>query len=317
MTRTSEAFALLCAGQGIHFVGEGKLLAASCSDCRQVFETADRTVGWRLSTLIWEGPDEHLRPTAIAQPAVLTISVAHARHLQSLGLVPDAVAGHSLGQYTALVISGALELEDAIRLVSERGRLMQETVPDGKGAMVAVIGIERPQVYAICDTVSQFEGPVNVACHNAPLQTVISGDRIAVDAAARQCEINGATVVNLPVSVPFHCDLLRPMVLAFSRILHTTSIRDPLIPIIDNVTAKPLKSAVAIRKALIAQLTSAVLFEESVEYLARQGIRRFIQCGPGDALLSFTKRILRGAALQTFQKAVVEAAPVEPNVIAE
>lgn len=298
--------AFLCAGQGSQTVGMGGDLISACDECREVFDAADRALGYSLSQVIAAGPQEELNRTAITQPAILTLSVAHARHLIASGLRPAMLAGHSLGQYTALVIAGSLDFRDAVRLVAERGRLMQETVPEGEGAMAAIIGLERGQIYAACEKARPL-GAVNVACHNAPEQTVISGARAAVTAAAEDCEERGGSSVPLPVSAPFHCDLLLPMAPAFTRLVEAVPMADPAIPVIDNVTALPLADAAAVRYCLVAQLTSPVLFEESLEYMAGAGIDHYVQCGPGRSLLSFAKRVVGGAKLSTFD-AVAQAA---------
>ncbi len=296
--------AFLFAGQGSQMVGMGRDLVASCEDCRATFNAADRALRFSLSKIMFEGPEEELRRTAITQPAVLTLSVAHARHLISAGIQPDWLAGHSLGQYAALVIARALEFEDAVRLVAERGRLMQETVPEGRGAMMAIIGLERERVYAACQQ-ARGEGVVNVATHNSPEQTVISGEQKAVQAAAVRCEEEDAMTVPLRVSAPFHCDLLRPMVPVFKKLVDAIPIRDPVYPVIDNVTAQPLADAAAIRQSLCDQITSPVLFDETLQYLVQQGADRFIQCGPGKSLLGFAAQVDADAKRQTFDQTIL------------
>lgn len=297
------ALAFLFSGQGSQTVGMGAALVASCDECRATFEAADRALGFPLSEKMAKGPEDDLRRTEIAQPAILTLSVAHARHLMSQGLAPDALAGHSLGQYSALVVAGALDFASAVRLVAARGRLMQETVPEGEGAMMAIVGLDRELVYSACEAAQRI-GAVNVACHNAPGQTVISGARAAVAAAADSCEEEGGGVMPLAVSAPFHCQLLSPMVPAFARLIEATAIADPALPVIDNVTARSLPDASAVRTSLIAQITAPVLFEESIRYLTEMGTNRFIQCGPGTSLLAFTKRSTRGVKCEAFEDAV-------------
>lgn len=294
--------AFLFAGQGSQFVGMGSDLAASCEKCHRLFAAADLALGFPLTRIMARGPAEALRRTAITQPAVLTVSVAQARHLMSLGVVPDMLAGHSLGQSSALVVAGAIEFERAVWLMAERGRLMQEMVPEGEGAMMAIVGLDGEAVRAACQAV-QSVGVVSVASYNAPRQTVISGARAAVEAAAGLCEEQGAAAVPLAVSAPFHCDLLRPMLPAFAALAATVPFADPCLPVIDNVTARPLADAAAARQSLIEQITAPVRFEESLHYLVEAGVDRFVQCGPGDALLAFAKRVNRKANLLTFEEA--------------
>jgi [acyl-carrier-protein] S-malonyltransferase len=294
--------AFLFAGQGSQVTGMGSALAATCDDCRATLQAADEALGFPLSRIMADGPDAELQRTVIAQPALMTLAVAHARHLQALGIRPALMAGHSLGQLSALVVAGALDFAAAVRLVAERGKLMQETVAEGEGAMQAIIGLERDDVYAAC-AAARHAGVVNVACHNAPGQTVISGSCAAVAAAADLCERKGGGVTPLPVSAPFHCDLLLSMVPAFGELINATEISDPAIPVIDNVTAVPLHDAPAVRQSLIAQITAPVLMEESLRYLTSAGIRRYIQCGPGTTLLGFARKVCRSAWLQSFEDA--------------
>jgi [acyl-carrier-protein] S-malonyltransferase len=294
--------AFLCAGQGSQVVGMGADLVAACAECRATFEAADAALGFPLSRVMADGPAEELRRTAIAQPAILTLSVAHAVHLQSLGIMPEMLMGHSLGQYSALVVAGALDFASAVRLVSERGRLMQDAVPEGVGAMMAIIGLERDLVYAACQAV-QAIGVVNVASHNAPGQTVISGGCDAVSAAAERCEEQGGSAVPLTVSAPFHCQLLAPMMPAFTSLVEATAFKDPALPVVDNVTARPLTDAAAVRRSLIAQIMAPVLFEEGLRFLGDARIDRFVQCGPGKSLLGFAKRTVQGVELVTFEQA--------------
>jgi len=283
----------------------GTELAASCADCRATFDAADSALGFSLSRLMAEGPESVLRRTAITQPAVLTLSVAHARHLVSLGIVPDMLAGHSLGQTSALVIAGALDFQKAVWLVAERGRLMQEAVPEGQGAMMAIVGLEQEIVYAACAAAGRL-GVVAVAGHNAPRQLVISGSHSAVEAAAEQCEVEGGFVIPLDVSAPFHCELMGPVLQPFGTLAETIPFADPALPVIDNATARPLCDAASARRSLVEQITSPVLFEESLRYLVQAGVDRFIQCGPGDSLLAFAKRVSRKVKLLTFEEAIGE-----------
>jgi [acyl-carrier-protein] S-malonyltransferase len=306
--------AFLFSGQGSQTVGMGSTLT-DCNGCRQVLAAADRALGFPLSRVMAEGPEEELRRTAITQPAVLTVSVAHALHLQSLGIVPDILVGHSLGQYAALVFAGSLQFESAVQLVAQRGRLMQESVSENDGAMLAIVALERALVYTACDAV-QAKGTVNVACHNSPGQTVISGASVAANAAADWCEDMGGGVVPLAVSVPFHCRLLSGMVPEFTKLLKSVRIADPMLPVVDNVSARPLLDAHSVEESLVAQLTSPVLFEESMYYLLEIGVRQLVQCGPGNSLLNFAKRIDPTLCTQTFEESAA-GAPELRNVLGE
>lgn len=297
----SARLALLFAGQGGPLGGLGAEVT-ECPDCRPTLAVADRALGQALSARIAAGSASDLRLTEVAQPALLTVAVAEARHLIRQGLRPEALAGHSLGQYAALVVAGALDLADAVRLVAARGRLMQAAVPDGAGAMVAVVGLERAAVAAAC-AAARGAGAVGVACHNAPGITVVSGARAAVEAAAGRCEAEGAGVVPLEVSVPFHCELLAPMVPEFAALVRATAVAAPAIPVVDNVTARPLADAAAVRGSLVAQVTAPVLFEESLAYLIEAGFAHFVQCGPGDALLKWARRLRRPVRTDTFAAA--------------
>jgi [acyl-carrier-protein] S-malonyltransferase len=294
--------AFLLAGQGSQKVGMGMDLAAACEDCRRTMTSADAALDCDLTQIMAHGPEEELAYTGNAQPAILCLSVAQARHLQAQGIRADILAGHSLGIYSALVVAGALEFHAALRLVAARGRLMQETVPLGKGAMMAIVGLDRELVYEAVRT-SRSSGVVNVAGHNSPGQTVISGEVAAVERAAEFCEEEGGGIVPLKVSAPFHCDLMAPMLPKFARLIHDTPLNDLKIPVIDDVTGKPFPSTAAIRKSLIAQITSPILFEEGLRYMVSAGANRFIQCGPGKSLLNFAHRVAPNLDFCTFEEA--------------
>jgi [acyl-carrier-protein] S-malonyltransferase len=297
-----DRLALLFAGQGSQAVGMGSELASSCAECRATFERVDRVLGFPLSRLMAEGPEEELQRTEVQQPALLALEVAQARHLRSLGYAPAALAGHSLGEYAALVAAGALELEPALRLVAERGRLMQEAVPPGRGAMAAIVGLDRARVYAACAEARAL-GPVAVAAHNAPGQTAISGCAAAVEAAADRCEDEGGGAVFLRVSVPFHSELLAPMLPRFSDRVAALPVSAPKLPVIDNVTARPLLDVDEVRRALVAQVDAPVLFEESLRHLLDAGVTHFIQCGPGRSALQFAAKLSREVRLESFEEA--------------
>jgi [acyl-carrier-protein] S-malonyltransferase len=292
--------AFLFAGQGSQSVGMGKDLASSCRDCSALFERADDVLEFPLRRAMWEGSADDLRHTAVLQPALLALEVAQARHLRAVGRSADWLAGHSVGQYSALVVADSLPFEDALHLVRERGLLMQEAVPDGVGAMAAVLGLDRAEIRRLCRTAN---GVVGIASHNAPGNTVISGDRAAVAEASAACREAGATVVELPVSAPFHTALLEPMVPPFTALVDKASFRDPRVPVIDNVGARPLTDAASVRRSLVLQVSAPVLFEESLRFLVERGADEFVQCGPGRNVLDFVRRIHAAARVLPFEEA--------------
>lgn len=295
--------AFLFAGQGSQSVGMATSLVQACDDCAATLAAADRALGYSLSGIMARGPEDDLRRTAIAQPAIVTLSVMHARHLMSLGVAPDYLLGHSVGQISAYVIANSLSFEAAVKLAAERGRLMQETVPEGEGAMMAIVNLERDRVYALCAAARPL-GTVNVACHNAPRQTVVSGAVAAVEAVADACEEEGGSAIWLDVSAPFHCDLLAPVVPALERIVSEIAFALPAVPIVDNVTARPLLDARSVRQSLLDLTLSPVRFEEDLHYLVDRECGRFIQCGPGKALLGFAKKVAPEIVTETFEQAV-------------
>jgi [acyl-carrier-protein] S-malonyltransferase len=304
--------AMLFAGQGSERVGMTASLPKDCEGCREALRTADRALGEPLSTLMSEGPDAVLRRTAFAQPALVTVAVAQAQHAIGQGLSPFLLAGHSLGQYAALVVAGSLSLEAAVVLVAERGRLMQEAVPEGQGAMAMISGLEHADVTVACERARAF-GVVVIACFNAPRLVVISGEKAAVVAVADASEELDATAAPLPVSAPFHCPLLRSMVPAFRELVEQADIDAPRIPVIDNVSARPLTTAREVKDALIAQIEAPVRFEDSLRLMAAQGASRFVSCGPGSGPLAFAKRTCPGAELLSF-KAACEALEGDDDV---
>jgi [acyl-carrier-protein] S-malonyltransferase len=299
-----ERLAFLFSGQGSQRIGMAEQVLALHSGASVLLEEAEAALDISLGALLREGPASELERTQIAQPAILFVGVAEARYLiAETGLVPAALAGHSLGQYAALVVAGALDFGDAVRLVAVRARLMQQTVPIGIGAMAAVVGAELDEVEDAC-RIASTEGVVQVACYNAPGQVVISGHRVAVDRAAALLEESGAGVLPLSVSAPFHCSLLEPMLPAFSAQGNATPLRDARIPVIDNVTAEPIVTASAIRTSLVRQVTAPVRFEESIRRITADGIHRFVQCGSGKGLLGFAARVATGLRCSTFAEAV-------------
>jgi [acyl-carrier-protein] S-malonyltransferase len=289
-------------GQGAQTVGMGVACAEASAAARAAFATASRASGLDLLALCREGPAERLAETEITQPAILAASAAVLAMLQDAGLRPDAVAGLSLGEYTALVAAGALDLETAAALVRRRGRYMQEAVPLGAGAMAAILGLDRERVEQVCrDT----PGVVTPSNYNCPGQTVISGEASAVAAAAAACRAAGARKATvLPVSAPFHCPLMAPAAERLRPDLESARIAPARIPVVCNVDAAPVREPEAIRRALLLQVDHPVRWEECVRTLWGLGCDTFVEVGPGGALTAFLKRIeprARGVACATPQ----------------
>jgi [acyl-carrier-protein] S-malonyltransferase len=288
--------AFLFPGQGSQTVGMGKGFAEKDRDVADIFRTADEVLGFPLSDLIFAGPQETLTETVNAQPAILTASFAFFAKVKEAGLKADYVAGHSLGEYTALVAAGALSFPDAVKIVRERGRLMEEAVPSGQGTMAAILGMDREKLEEVVKAASTPEEPVELANINCPGQIVISGKTPAVKKAAERTKAEGAKrAVFLEVSGPFHSSLMKPAAEKFAGFLAGFPLRDPEIPVIANVTAKPVRDGEQIRKSLIEQLYSPVLWEDSIRTLIGLGVDTFVEIGPGKVLTGLVKKIDRSA----------------------
>jgi [acyl-carrier-protein] S-malonyltransferase len=299
MTNTSSQIVFLFPGQGSQAVGMGKELAGHYPVARRTFEEADGALGYKLSELCFEGPEEKLRLTEITQPAILTASVAVWRVLQERGLQPDFVAGHSLGEYSAHVAAGTLTFADAVRTVRNRGKYMQEAVPVGVGAMAAILGMTLDQVGEILNEAAQGE-VCQAANINSPEQIVISGHAGAVNRAMKLASALGAKkTVSLPVSAPFHCSLMQPAQDRLARDLRALSFQDPLCPVVSNVDAAAVDSADAARDALIRQVTGTVRWEPSVRLLINNGASLFIEVGPGKVLWGLMRQIDRSKTCVT------------------
>ena len=288
--------AFLFPGQGSQAVGMGKELAGQHPIARQTFDEADEALGYKLSQLCFEGPEEQLRLTEITQPAILTASVAAWRVLKEKGLTPSFVAGHSLGEYSAHVAAGTLTFADAVRTVRNRGTYMQEAVPVGVGAMAAILGVELEKVTAICAEAAQGEvcDPANM---NSAEQIVISGNTAAVERAAKLAHERGAKrAVMLPVSAPFHCSLMKPAQDLLAGDLSALTFQNPVIPVACNVDAMLVQDAAASRDALVRQVTGSVKWEQSMQLLIAQGVERFVEVGPGKVLCGLMRQIDRSKA---------------------
>jgi len=281
-------------GQGSQKVGMARALALAFPESAAVFEEADDALGFALSRLVFEGPEDELQLTANTQPAILAASVAAARALAGRGLAPDWVAGHSLGEYSALVTAGVLSLRDAVVTVRRRGQYMQEAVPVGEGSMAAILGLELPAVEAACQEAAQGQvvAPANV---NSPGQVVIAGHAAAVDRASERCKQAGAKrALRLPVSAPFHCALMMPAQQRLAADLALLSLDDALVPLVNNVDARPVRAAAEIRDGLVRQVSGTVRWQESVERLAREGVDTVVEVGPGTVLAGLARKIDKG-----------------------
>ncbi len=289
----SPTIAFLFPGQGSQAVGMGKELAEKYPIARQTFEAADVALGYKLSQLCWEGPEEQLRLTEITQPAILTASVAAWRVLHEYGLRPSFVAGHSLGEYSADVAAGTISFADAVRTVRNRGQYMQEAVPVGVGAMAAILGMNAEKVTAVCADAAEGEicEPANI---NSPEQIVISGHKAAVERAAKLASERGAKrAVLLPVSAPFHCSLMKPAQDRLAADLHSLNFQKPSVPVASNVDATLLDDADRSRDALVRQVTGSVKWEQSMRLLIAQGVSTFVEVGPGKVLSGLMRQIDR------------------------
>lgn len=273
-------------GQGSQEVGMGADLWAASEDARELFELADRTLGFPLSQIVREGPEEKLRLTENTQPAILLVSVALQR---ALGLQPAAVAGHSLGEYSALVAAGAVDFADALAIVHKRGRYMQEAVPEGRGAMVAILGVDEETIRG---AIAAQGGDVDVANYNAPGNLVIAGER---SATLRVAELAGGKSRELAVSAPFHSRLMAPAEARLAADLDSLSIADPAVPLYRNVDAARVTTAAEVRDGLKRQVTHSVLWTEVVARMASDGISTFVEIGPGKVLAGLIRRIVKDA----------------------
>jgi len=281
-------------GQGSQYAGMGRELADRFDQSREIFEAADDALGFRLSQLMFEGPGEELQLTQNTQPAILTMSTAVLRAMSSAGVrPPDFVAGHSLGEYSALVAAGALSLSDAVRIVRARGGYMQEAVPVGVGAMAAVMGASLADVERCCREASGDEvcAPANI---NSSSQVVIAGNTAAVDRASELLKAAGAKrVVKLNVSAPFHCRLMMPAEERLATDLAACEFRDLATPLVTNVDAGLIREGAAARDALIRQVSAPVRWLESMELLIASGVDTFVEVGPGKVLTGLMRQISR------------------------
>ncbi|MBV8754805.1 MAG: ACP S-malonyltransferase [Hyphomicrobiales bacterium] len=295
------SIALMFPGQGSQAVGMGRALAENFDAARQALEEIDAALGEKLTSIMWEGPAETLTLTENAQPALLAVSIAALRVLESeagFDVKREAtfVAGHSLGEYSALVAAGSLDPADAARLVRIRGRAMQQAVPVGVGAMAALLGLEFDAAAAIAAEAAQGQ-VCQAANDNGGSQVVVSGDKSAVERAVELAKVRGAKrAMMLTVSAPFHCALMQPAADAMAQALATTEVRAPKVPVVANVLARPISEPSEIVRCLITQVTGTVRWRESVAFMAQAGVTRFYEVGAGKVLSGLVKRIASGAA---------------------
>ncbi|HEV3160202.1 MAG TPA: ACP S-malonyltransferase [Xanthobacteraceae bacterium] len=293
--------ALVFPGQGSQAVGMGKALADAFAPARQVFDDVDAALGERLSDTIWSGPADTLTLTENAQPALMTVSIAALRVLEheaglDIGRDVAFVAGHSLGEYSALAAARAISVSDAARLLRIRGRAMQKAVPVGVGAMAALIGIELEEAKAIA-TEASSAGVCAAANDNGGGQVVLSGAKAAVERAVELAKAHGVKrAMMLPVSAPFHCPLMQPAADVMAEALAKVSVHAPLVPVVANVPARPIKEPAEIVQNLVEQITATVRWRESVLFMAQSGVSSFFEIGAGRVLTGLIKRIAEGAS---------------------
>ncbi|MCE5168007.1 ACP S-malonyltransferase [Paenibacillus profundus] len=286
--------AFIFPGQGSQAVGMGKDVYDAVPASRAAFDTAERVLGFPLSEMVFDGPDSDLKQTANTQPALLTTSYALYKAFAAKGIQPDYVAGHSLGEYSALVIAGVLRYEDAVAIVRQRGQFMEQAVPSGQGAMAAVLGAERERLGALCDDITADTAPVEMANVNCPGQIVVSGSNAGVQALVERGKEAGAKrVIPLEVSGPFHSTLMKPAAERLGEALRDVTMQDAHIPVVANVSARPEQQGERIRQLLVEQVFSPVLWEDSVRYMIEQGVDTFVEIGAGTVLAGLVKKIDR------------------------
>ncbi|MFH0345636.1 ACP S-malonyltransferase [Bacillus vallismortis] len=286
--------AFLFPGQGSQFIGMGKELYEQVPAAKRLFDEADETLETKLSSLIFEGDTEELTLTYNAQPALLTTSIAVLEKFKESGITPDFTAGHSLGEYSALVASGALSFKDAVYTVRKRGEFMNEAVPAGEGAMAAILGMDAEALKQVTDKVTEEGHLVQLANLNCPGQIVISGTAKGVELASERAKENGAKrAIPLEVSGPFHSELMKPAAEKLKEVLDSCDINDADVPVISNVSANAMTDKAEIKEKLIEQLYSPVRFEESINKLIAEGVTTFIEIGPGKVLSGLVKKVNR------------------------
>ena len=295
------SLAFIFPGQGSQAVGMARALADAFVAARLVFEEVDAALGEALTRVIWEGPDQTLMLTENAQPALMAVSLAAMRVLETeagVDLARDArfVAGHSLGEYSALAAAGALSIADTARLLRIRGRAMQKAVPVGTGAMAALLGLDFEQAVTVAGEAAQDQ-VCQAANDNGGGQVVVSGDKAAVERAVELAKARGARrAMMLPVSAPFHCTLMQPAADAMAAALARVTVKSPVVPVVANVLAKPIRDPADIVDALVAQVTGTVRWRDSIAFMADAGVTRFYEVGAGKVLSGLVRRVAEGAS---------------------
>ena len=294
--------AFMFPGQGSQHAGMGKDLAENFPVARQIFEEANDALGVDLASLCFNGPEEDLKLTANTQPAILTTSIAALRVLETeIGIAPNCAAGHSLGEYSALVCAGALNFADAVRIVRQRGTFMQEAVPVGTGAMAAILGLDQETLERVCQDAAQGQ-VVSPANFNSAGQVVIAGNTEAVDRAMSLAKENGAKrALPLPVSAPFHCSLMIPAGERLADVLAGIKIGDMTVPVISNVEATPNQDASRVCQLLVDQVSAPVLWEDTIACMINLEVERYIEIGPGKVLAGLVKRMAKDSTIQNVQ----------------
>lgn len=278
-------------GQGSQYVGMGKDLYLNYNEVKEIFKTASEVLGYDVSRLCFDGPKEELDKTEKTQPCILTVSISIYNLLVNNGIKPSVVAGHSLGEYSAIVSAGSLDFKDALRLTELRGKLMQESVPEGKGLMVAIVGLDRKEIQDICKSLKS--GYAEIANYNSPNQVVVAGEKLAVEEFIEKAAERGAKkTVILSVSVPSHCKLMEPVSEKLYKIIESIEIKDSNIPVVNNVDARFITKKEDIKLSLVKQLSYPLLWEDIIKNIVHSGINTFVEVGPNKVLSNLIRRII-------------------------